>query len=302
MNDSKYLIVIAGPTAVGKTKLCIDLAKHFDTEIISADSRQFYKEMVIGTAKPTVAEMNGIPHHFIDNLSIETPYDIGKYEQEALVTIDQIFQKRNVTILTGGSGLYIDAVCNGIDEMPEISEGIRTRLKELYKKEGLTYLTDKLRLVDSEYYNQVDLKNPQRVIRALEVFEATGEAYSTFRKSKPTSRSFHIIKIGLEREREELYARIDHRMNMMIDQGLFEEAERLYPYKSNNALQTVGYKEIFGFMDGIYDREETERLLKRNSRRYAKRQMTWFRRDNEIKWFHPESKNEIIAYLKSYFS
>ena len=298
MDSGKYLIVVVGPTAVGKTKLCIDLAKYFNTEIISADSRQFYREMTIGTAKPTIDEMKEVPHYLIDNLSINTSYDMGKFEKDALATIDYIFQNNSWAILTGGSGLYIDAVCKGSDEMPEILENIRSRLNEQYASEGIRCLVDKLKLVDRKYYDQVDRKNPQRIIRALEVYEATGKPYSSFRKSTPKSRDFNIIKVGLERDREDLYRRINQRMDTMISQGLFEEAEKLYPYKSKNALQTVGYKEIFGFMDREYDKEEAVRLLKRNSRRYAKRQMNWFRRDKNISWFHPEEAPVIIAHLK----
>jgi len=298
MLQNKYLIVIVGPTAVGKTKLCTDLAKSLDTEIISADSRQFYKEMLIGTAKPTANEMDGVTHHFIDNLSIESSYDIGKYEREALDTISRIFKNKDVAILTGGSGLYIDAVCKGIDEMPEVSAKTRMNFNQLYEKEGIDSLLKKLETMDPEYYNQVDQNNPQRVIRALEVCESTGKPYSSFRKSISKVRPFKIIKIGLERDREELYSRIEERMDTMIAQGLFEEAKSLYPFRSKNALQTVGYKEVFGHLDGAYDKLEAIRLLKRNSRRYAKRQMTWFRKDEEIKWFHPEDDITIVRYLK----
>ena len=298
MDSNKYLLVIVGPTAVGKTELCIDLAKHLNTEIISADSRQFYKEMTVGTAKPTASELKEVPHHLINNLSIQASYDIGKYEKEALMTIEYIFTHKNTAILTGGSGLYIDAVCKGVDEMPMITPAIRNTLNERYEREGLGSLIEKLKLVDNEYYKQVDLHNPQRVIRALEVYEATGQPYSSFRKSTDKIRPFKIIKIGLERDREELYSRIDQRMDVMISEGLFEEAKALYSFRSNNALQTVGYKEIFEYLDGEYDREEAIRLLKRNSRRYAKRQMTWFRKDENIKWFHPDNKTSIIDYVQ----
>ncbi len=299
MDQDKNLIVIVGPTAVGKTKLCIDLAKRFGMEIVSADSRQFYQEMTIGTAKPTAEEMEGVPHHFIDNLSVDTTYNVGQYEREALRTLSQIFQNANSVILTGGSGMYIDAVCKGVDEMPEIPHDIRHNLNELFTSEGIAPLVDRLKTIDSQYYHQVDRNNPQRVMRALEVYEATGKPYSLFRKGSAKTRPFNIIKIGLEREREELYKRINLRVDMMIDQGLFEEAKSLYPYKSNNALQTVGYKEVYGYLDGEYDKQEAIRLLKRNSRRYAKRQMTWFGKDEEIRWFHPEEERKITSYLKS---
>lgn len=298
MDQVKHLIVIVGPTAVGKTKLCVELARNFDTEIVSADSRQFYQEMTIGTAKPTIEEIGDVVHHFINNLSIDVSYDIGKYEKDALTIIDQIFQSKDSAILTGGSGLYIDAVCKGFDEMPEISQDIRDSLNRLHAEEGIEPLVDRLKLVDKEYYNHVDRNNPQRVIRALEVYEATGRPYSFFRKSAAKTRPFRIIKIGLERDRGELYDRIDQRMDMMIDQGLFQEATKLYPHKLKNALQTVGYKEVFEYIDGVYDKQEAIRLLKRNSRRYAKRQMTWFRKDEEIRWFHPEDEKKIIVYMK----
>jgi tRNA dimethylallyltransferase len=298
MNHDNYLLVIVGPTAVGKTQLCIDLAKQFGTEVISADSRQFYREMSIGTAKPTKDEMSGVKHHFVDNLSIATTYDVGQYEQEVMTTLTAIFQTKKVVILTGGSGLYIDAICNGIDDMPDIPPGVRSKLNDLLIEKGLDFLTAQLKEVDAQYYEQVDLKNPQRVIRALEVFEATGKPYSLFRKRTPVSRPFQIIKIGLERDREQLYGRIDQRMDVMIESGLFQEAKELYPYKANNALQTLGYKEIFGMMDGDYELPEAIRLLKRNSRRYAKRQMTWFRRSADIQWFHPDNFEAIIKYIK----
>ena len=298
MDQSKYLIVIVGPTAVGKTALCVNLAKSLNTEIISADSRQFYREMSIGTAKPTTDEMGGVVHHFIDNLSIEVSYDIGRYEKDALVVINEIFKNRNVAILTGGSGMYVDAVCKGIDDMPEVAKEIRTNLNQTHEKEGLTLLLDKLKMVDPVYYQVVDQNNPQRVIRALEVYESTGKSYSSFRKSTTKTRPFKIIKIGLHRDRDELYARIEERMDAMIEQGLFDEAKSLYHFRSKNALQTVGYKEVFEYIDGIYDKMEAVRLLKRNSRRYAKRQMTWFRKDDQIKWFHPEDNGAIIRYLK----
>lgn len=302
MNQNKYLLVIVGPTAVGKTQLCIDLARHLETEIISADSRQFYREMNIGTAKPTEAEMNGVKHHFVDNLSISSSYDVGQYEKDVLATLSEIFLSKKRVIMTGGSGLYIDAVCSGIDEMPDIPQDVRTKFNEVLINRGVDFLAAQLKEVDEQYYNQVDRRNPQRVIRALEVYEATGKPYSFFRKATPAIRPFQIIKIGLEREREELYERIDGRMDSMIEDGLFQEAKNLYPYKSNNALQTVGYREIFGMMDGAYDKEEAIRLLKRNSRRYAKRQMTWFRRDDEIQWFHPQNTHQILTYLKDRIS
>ena len=301
MNDRirNTLIVIVGPTAVGKTALCVRLAKQLSTEIISADSRQLYKEMSIGTAKPTPEEMQGVKHHFIDNKSILEDYNVGAFEKDVLAQLDKIFQEHSCCILTGGSGLYIDAVCSGIDPMPKIDPSIRETLNNEYKKDGLSNLVRELKQVDSAYSEIVDLNNPQRVIRALEVSRATGKPYSLFRKKNIKRRPFNILKVGLERDREELYERIDARMDNMIKEGLFDEAKLLYPFKAHNALQTVGYSEIFDFMDGIHDREEAVRLLKRNSRRYAKRQMTWFRRDESINWFHADNDTEILKFIYS---
>ncbi|MDH5476029.1 MAG: tRNA (adenosine(37)-N6)-dimethylallyltransferase MiaA [Cyclobacteriaceae bacterium] len=296
-NKQKKIIVVIGATAVGKTKLCVSLAQQLNTVVISADSRQFYKEMNIGTAKPSLEEMEEVFHYFIDNKSITEEYNVGLYENEVIATVDQIFASKDVCVLTGGSGLYVDAVCNGIDEMPKVQESLREKLNMEYKQFGLNKLVKELEQSDPEYYKNVDVKNVQRVIRALEICRQTGKTYSSFRKNKVTPRPFQIIKIGLERDRDELYARIDKRMDVMIEQGLFKEVEGLSKYRHHNALQTVGYKEVFDYFDGLYDIEEAIRLLKRNSRRYAKRQMTWFRRDETIKWFHPENNKDIEKYI-----
>ncbi|MEQ6122179.1 tRNA (adenosine(37)-N6)-dimethylallyltransferase MiaA [Reichenbachiella sp. MALMAid0571] len=300
MIKKKQLIVIAGPTAVGKTSMAIDLARHFDTEIISADSRQFFQEMNIGTAKPTVEELSLAVHHFVNNLSIEEDYDAGKFAEEAEQLLVQLFEKHDKVILVGGSGMYIKALCDGFDEMPEVPQHIRMELSETWATGNQESLLEELRLNDPEFYEFVDYRNKQRVTRALEVIRATGKSYSSFRKGKTKVRkAYSIVKIGLERERSELYQFINLRMDAMIDQGLFEEAESLYPFKELNALQTVGYREIFDYLDGKYDKEEAIRLLKRNSRRYAKRQMTWFKKDEEFKWFSPEEKEKIIKYIES---
>jgi len=298
MKDTKTLIVIVGPTAVGKTALCVDIAKRLGTQVVSADSRQFYKEMNIGTAKPTAKEMDDIPHHLVNNLSIEEPYDVGKYEKDALQIIQRLFKNNDHVILAGGSGLYVNAICKGLDEMPAIPNELRNELNNWYAEEGLLPLQTKLKSLDPKYYELVDLNNPQRIIRALEVCIASGKTYSSFRKSQAINRPFNIIKIGLQREREELYSRIDQRMDEMIADGLFEEVELLLPHQSKNALQTVGYKEIFEFMRGSYDKPEAVRLLKRNSRRYAKRQFTWFRKDDNITWFHPNEVENILKYIR----
>lgn len=295
-------MILAGPTAVGKTSLSIQLAQRFQTEIISADSRQFYREMEIGTAKPTQNEMDGIPHHFINSHSIKDDYNVGQFEKETLKLLNDLFQKHNVVFVVGGSGLYVKALCEGIDEMPAIPAEIRQKLNAEFEQNGIQYLQKKVAQSDPEYFEIVDQQNPQRLIRALELFRATGKNMSYYRaQEKQVERPFNIIKIGLERPREELYDRINFRMDQMIEEGLFEEAENLHQYKDLNALQTVGYSEIFGFLDGEYDREEAIRLLKRNSRRYAKRQMTWFKRDSEFIWFSAENKDEVISYLDSKF-
>ncbi|EAY29145.1 tRNA (adenosine(37)-N6)-dimethylallyltransferase MiaA [Microscilla marina] len=296
-NLNKYLLVVVGPTAVGKTTLCIRLAQHFDTEIVSADSRQFYREMAIGTAKPTSEELAQAPHHLIDSQSIMDDYNVGDYEKDALVCLEDIFARKQVAILTGGSGLYIQAVCDGIDEMPEVAPEIRAQLMGRLQQEGLEPLLQQLEQLDPVYYQQVDQANPHRVVRALEVCLSTGQPYSSFRKKNKVQRPFNILKIGLERDREELYERINLRMDLMLEQGLLEEVKALYPYKNHNALQTVGYKEIFDYMDNKHDWDEAVRLLKRNSRRYAKRQMTWFRRDEEIHWFSPQKVDTIIDWV-----
>lgn len=294
---SGILIVIVGPTAVGKTSLCLKLAKFFKTEIISADSRQFYKEMTLGTAKPTPVEQSQAKHHLVDCKSIKDSYDVKSFERDVIHLIDDIFKKKKVAILTGGSGLYVDAICKGFDEIPAVEPRIRQEIIENYENKGLAYLQNEVKLRDPEYYEIVDQQNPQRLMRALEVVLGTGSKFSSFRVKKKIDRSFHIIKIGLNRDREDLYKRIDGRMDQMLANGLLGEVKELYQYKDLNALQTVGYSELFDFLDNEYSWEEAVRLLKRNSRRYAKRQLTWFRKDDEITWFHPENENEITAYI-----
>lgn len=294
-----YLLVIVGPTAVGKTAFCLDIAKAFDTEIVSADSRQFFQELEIGTAKPTPAELAQVKHHFINSHSINDLVSAGLYEKQALECLDKLFQKHRHVVLTGGSGLYIQAVVEGMSDIPALDSKIRQGLNDRLTDEGLEQLLSELEECDPEYYQKVDRANPQRVLRALEVFKGTGRKYSEYRDSKSAQRPFKTIKIGLERDREELYQRIDQRMDLMIDEGLFEEAEEMMQYRSHNALQTVGYKEIFDYLDGAYDKNEAIRLLKRNSRRYAKRQMTWFRRDDKVKWYSPDEPSKVIDYVKS---
>lgn len=295
--NSKKLIVIVGPTAVGKTEIALRLAEYFRTEIISADSRQIYKELEIGTAKPTADELARIHHHFINTRSITEDYDAGEYGREALTCIHQLFETHNTLIMCGGSGLYVKAVLEGFDEMPEIPAGTREKIVEEYNSKGLLWLQKEVETADPDYFADVDSKNPQRLMRALELYRVASIPVKQLRKKTKLEHSFEVIKFGLEVSRDELYKRIDARMDRMIEMGLFEEAEKFYQHKELNALQTVGYREIFDCLDGKYDREEAIRLLKRNSRRYAKRQLTWFKKDQEIRWFEAHQVDQIISYL-----
>ncbi len=282
---NKKLIVIVGPTAVGKTAVAIKLAQFFHTEIISADSRQVFRELNIGTAKPSQMELELVPHHFINTKSIQDEYDAAQFGRDALALITTLFKEHDTLILCGGSGLYVKAICEGFDDIPEITKGVREELMENYEQYGIEWLQDKMKFLDRDHFHEIDSKNPHRLIRALEVKITTGSSIASFQTKNKVQHPFSIIKIGLELPRESLYQRIDERMDRMIKEGLFEEAEALYPQRHRQALQTVGYKEIFDFRDGNYDREEAIRLLKRNSRRYAKRQLTWFKRDLDTRWF-----------------
>jgi tRNA dimethylallyltransferase len=295
----KKLIVLVGPTAVGKTSVAITLAQHFGTEIISADSRQFFRELNIGTAKPSLAELQSVPHHFINSHSIHELYDAAQYGQDALQLIERLFTRYDQLILCGGSGLYVKAVCEGFDEIPDIPEVVRENLMSEYEQHGIKVLQDKMKKLDPEYYVEIDQQNPHRLIRALEVIESTGKSIRAFQKQNKLVHSFSMVKIGLTLPREVLYERIDRRMDDMISSGLFEEAKSLYPLRQINALQTVGYQEIFDYMDGKYDRDEAVRLLKRNSRRYAKRQMTWFQRDDNVIWTDPSNIEGMIQTICS---
>lgn len=295
--DPKYLILVVGPTAVGKSDLCLNLAKKFETEILSCDSRQFYREMNLGTAKPSPEELAEVPHHFINTLSIVDSYDVRKYEVEALQLLDRLFKTKQVVLMTGGTGLFASAIANGLDEIPDVSPEIRVDLIQELEEKGLAWLQGAVEEVDPEFYAQVDRSNPQRLMRALEIWRGTGLKFSSFRVKNKVHRPFEIVKIGLDRPREELYQRIDQRMELMLRNGLFKEAESLFESRNLNALQTLGYTEIFDFLEGKYDEKEMIRLLKRNSRRYAKRQLTWFRKDPLIRWFHPDQEQEILGYL-----
>ena len=291
------LVVLVGPTAVGKTDLSISIAKVLEAPIVSSDSRQIYREMNIGTAVPDKQQLAAVPHYFIESRSIFEPYTAGMYEVDAINTIDQLFEKHHFVVLTGGSGLYIDAVCLGIDAIPATNPETREMLKLRLKNEGLTSLSDWLKRLDEESYNTVDINNPQRVIRALEVCIISGIPYSSLRKNFEKTRNFKIIKVGLQRDREELYARINLRVDLMMEQGLLDEAKKLYPNRHLNALQTVGYRELFDYFDGNITLEEAVELIKRNSRRYAKRQITWFNRYDDIAWFSPDNFDGIVAHV-----
>ena len=293
-----YLVVVAGPTAVGKTSLAIELAKKFNSEIISADSRQFYKEITIGTAKPTIDEMDGVMHHFVNSHSIHEDYNAGKFEKDVIELLPKLFAKNQTVFLVGGSGMYIKAVTEGLDDLPEKNDSIRNKYKEILEKEGIHILQQKLKDLDPEYYLQIDIFNSQRLIRAIEIIEVSGKTFSQIKIQNKKKRTFEIIKIGINLERKFLYQRIDNRMDAMLRSGLLKEAKSLFAFKEINALQTVGYKEIFDFINGIQSWEETVALLKRNSRRYAKRQLTWFHGDQDYKWFEPNKILDITAYIQ----
>ena len=294
----KKLVVIAGPTASGKTSLSIRLALHYQSEILSADSRQFYRKMDIGTAKPSTEELEKVPHHFINSLEIDEKYNVGRFEEEALKKTNLLFKKYNILFLTGGSGLYIDALCKGIDDLPEAEISVREELSRIHKTEGIEALQKKLLETDPEYYSQTDLNNPHRLIRALEVSIITGCKYSSFRKNIRKERDFITRKIGLLIDRVELYNRINLRVDAMIKNGLIKEVQALLPYRNANAFQTVGYKEILEYLDNKISIDEAIETIKQNTRNYAKRQMTWFRRDKEIHWFEPEEFENICRFIE----
>lgn len=284
-----------GPTAAGKTAAALTVAEKFHTEIISADSRQFFKELNIGTAKPSADELKKITHHFINNKSIHEEYDAGQYGRDALELIHELFKKYDWLMMVGGSGLYIKAVLEGFDEMPEIDKNLREEIQHRYRELGIEWLQEQVRNLDPDYFASADRQNPQRLMRALELLQTTQQPLKDLHLKKKAELPFEVIKVGLTVPREKLYERINLRLDAMIASGLFEEARQLYPFRNLNALQTVGYREIFDFMDGFYGYEEAVRLLKRNTRRYAKRQLTWFGRNKEITWF--ESEPEMVKWL-----
>jgi tRNA dimethylallyltransferase len=292
------LIVITGPTAVGKTALTIQLACHYGIPVINADSRQIYRELKIGTAAPTVKQLQQAKHYFVGTKSIEDYYNASIYEQEVMSILKT--SSSDMNLLSGGSMMYIDAVCNGIDDIPTIRDDIRLEMKRRYQAEGLEALCEDLKRLDPEHYAIVDRKNHRRVIHALEVCYQTGRTYTSFRTQQKRERPFRIVKIGLNREREELYNRINLRVDQMIEQGLLYEVEGLYARRHLNALNTVGYKELFDYMDGRWSKEEAIERIKGNTRRYARKQLTWFKRDDSVCWFHPDQQEEILKYISQY--
>ncbi|MBO6187363.1 MAG: tRNA (adenosine(37)-N6)-dimethylallyltransferase MiaA [Prevotella sp.] len=296
----RTLIVITGPTAVGKTALTIELARHFGIPVINADSRQVYRELRIGTASPTPEQLAQAKHYFVGHKSIHDYYNAFLYEQDVLTLLDTLFANSPVQLLSGGSMMYIDAVCNGIDDIPTIRDDVRSDLKRRYQEEGLDALCADLLRLDPEHYAVVDRKNHRRVIHALEVCYQTGRTYTSFRTQVRKARPFRVMKIGLNRDRTELYDRINRRVDQMMADGLTDEAQTLYPLRQLNALNTVGYKELFDYMDGRWPLAEAVERMKGNTRRYARKQLTWFRRDAEVRWFHPDNKEDILNYIKHY--
>ena len=296
------LIVLIGPTGVGKTELSLSIAEHFKTCIVSADSRQLYADLKIGTAAPTPDQLARVPHHFVGTLRLTDYYSAAQYEAEVMVKLEELFQQNDVVVLTGGSMMYVDAICKGIDDIPTVDRETRELMIQRYEEEGLEKLCSELKLLDPEYYQIVDLKNPKRVIHALEICYMTGKTYTSFRTREIKKRPFRILKIGLTREREELYNRINRRVDEMMEKGLLEEARSVAEYKHLNSLNTVGYKEIFKYIDGEWPLDFAIEKIKQNSRIYSRKQMTWFKRDTEISWFQPEKKEEIMNHIKNLVS
>lgn len=300
-NTNRRLIVIVGATGSGKTDLSLALAEHYRAPILSTDSRQFYRGIAIGTAQPTPEEQARIEHHFINCFDIEQEFNCGEYERAALERLDALFEQHDTVVAVGGSGLYIKALCDGIDDLPDADKALREALLQQLESEGLESLLEELRAADPAYYEQVDRNNPARVLRAVEVCRATGLPYSSLRKGARKERSFRIVKVGIDMPREELYERINRRVDKMMNEGLEAEARAMLPHRSCNALQTVGFSEMFDYFDGHTTRDEAVELIKRNTRRYAKRQMTWFRRDAEVRWFTKPKTAEVVEYIDSQF-
>lgn len=297
-SPQKYLVTVAGPTAVGKTALSIKLAQDLGTEIISADSRQFFRELSIGTAKPTREELMQAKHHFVNSHSISEAYSAGDFERDALALLEVLFQEHDIVVMTGGSGFYVKAVLEGLDDLPAPLPGLRESLMQKLNDNGLAPLQEEVRQIDPEFAATSELANPQRVVRALEVFYTSGTPISQFKLKSTRNRPFLPINIALDRNRAELYQRIDQRMDIMLQEGLVEEAKSVIAYREHHALKTVGYREVYGYLDGEYDEKEMVRLLKQNSRRYAKRQLTWFRHQGNFEWFHPDEYDRILEYVR----
>ena len=294
------LIVVTGPTAVGKTALTIEIAKHYGIPIINADSRQIYQELKIGTASPTAEQMQQVKHYFVGTKSITDYYNASMYEQEVVQLLEKLFVDSPVQLLTGGSMMYIDAVCNGIDDIPTVRDDIRNEMKCRYQEEGLEALCEDLRRLDPEHYEVVDRQNHRRVIHALEICYQTGKTYTSFRTQKRKERPFQIVKIGLTRDRQELYDRINQRVDTMMSEGLLDEVRSVSAYRSTNALNTVGYKELFDYLDGRWPLEEAVERIKGNTRRYARKQLTWYKRDEQVTWFHPDQQDKILKFISHY--
>jgi len=299
MANKKTLIAIVGPTAVGKTAMAISLAQYFKTEIISADSRQFYREMTIGTAKPDAEELASAPHHFINSHSIRQDYSAGDFEREALLRLNELFKQHDVVIMVGGSGLFVRALCEGLDDLPKAGEEVRERLNSEMEQLGIEQMKERLKTIDPAYYKVADIDNPQRVVRALEVFEATGKPMSFYHRKDVDKRPFDILTIGLNMERSQLYARINLRVDRMMETGLLEEVKSLIPFRSKPALLTVGYAELFDFLDGNISLGDAVDKIKQNSRRYAKRQITWFKKYGDTFWFQPTETGDIIDFIQT---
>ncbi|HEX8023191.1 tRNA (adenosine(37)-N6)-dimethylallyltransferase MiaA [Mucilaginibacter sp.] len=299
LRNDKTLIVIAGPTAVGKTAAAIKLAQHFNTIVVSADSRQFFSEMSIGTAKPDAEELAAAKHYFINSHSITESFSVGDFEKQGLALLDELFKTHDKVILAGGSGLYIKAICEGFDDLPVADISVRDKLNMQLEEEGITPLQEKLKQVDPDYYAQVDLNNPQRIIRALEVFETTGKPFSSYRNATVNKRPFNIVKLALDMPREKLYERINLRVDLMVEQGLIDEVTALLPYRQLNALNTVGYAELFDHFDGKTSLNEALLLIKQNTRRFAKRQLTWFRKDKDFIWFDAGAPDVVDQMIKT---
>lgn len=298
MNSKPTLIVLIGPTGIGKTDLSLNIAEHYNTEIISADSRQLYADLKIGTAAPTPEQLARVKHHFVGTLQLTDYYSAAQYEAEVMNKLDELFKRHNVIVITGGSMMYVDAVCKGIDDIPTVDEETRKTLMQHYENVGLERLCAELKILDPEYYDIVDKKNPKRVIHALEICYMTGQTYTSFRTSQTKERPFNIIKVGLRREREELYARINKRVDIMMEDGLLEEAKSVYQYKNLNSLNTVGYKEMFKYLDGEWELPFAIEKIKQNSRIYSRKQVTWFKRDTDITWFHPDDTDNIMSFIE----